>query len=189
MLIISLILVAVLVGADQFIKYLVVANYAECSGYIKKYFTFSIGKFDVFSLTHIRNDGAGWSILGGQTVFLIIFTSLVMIGIIAYMIIKRKTLGKLEMLCFSLIVAGGIGNLIDRVRMLIEPDFNGVIDYINFEFISFPVFNFADICVVIGAIGYCVIVFCIEIKSMIAKKASNTNAVSVTTIGENDEQV
>ena len=187
MLIISLILIAFLVGADQIIKLLIVNNYQECTGYIKKYYTFSIGDFDVFSLTHIRNDGAGWSILGGQTVFLLIFTSVVMLGIIAYMILKRKTLGKLDFVCLSLIVAGGLGNLIDRVRMLIEPDFNGVIDYINFEFIDFPVFNFADICVVIGAIGYCVLMVVIEILDYKKKKAMKLTAAKKTEY-ENNEQ-
>lgn len=187
MLIISLILIAFLVGADQIIKLLIVNNYQECTGYIKKYYTFSIGDFDVFSLTHIRNDGAGWSILGGQTVFLLIFTSVVMLGIIAYMILKRKTLGKLDFVCLSLIVAGGLGNLIDRVRMLIEPDFNGVIDYINFEFIDFPVFNFADICVVVGAIGYCVLMVVMEILEYKKKKAMKL-ATAKKTEYENDEQ-
>lgn len=187
MLIISLILIAFLVGADQIIKLLIVNNYQECTGYIKKYYTFSIGDFDVFSLTHIRNDGAGWSILGGQTVFLLIFTSVVMLGIIAYMIFKRKSLGKLDFVCLSLIVAGGLGNLIDRVRMLIEPDFNGVIDYINFEFINFPVFNFADICVVIGAIGYCVLMVIMEILEYKKKKAMKL-ATAKKTEAENDEQ-
>ena len=187
MLIISLILIAFLVGADQIIKLLIVNNYQECTGYIKKYYTFSIGDFDVFSLTHIRNDGAGWSILGGQTVFLLIFTSVVMLGIIAYMILKRKSLGKLDFVCLSLIVAGGLGNLIDRVRMLIEPDFNGVIDYINFEFINFPVFNFADICVVVGAIGYCVLMVVMEILEYKKKKAMKL-ATAKKTEYENDEQ-
>lgn len=186
MLIISLILVLVLVAGDQIIKILVVSNYEECTGFIKKYYTFSIGDFDVFSLTHIRNDGAGWSILGGKTVFLIVFTSLVMISIIVYLIVKRKTVAKHDFVFLSMIVAGGIGNLIDRVRMLTETDFNGVIDYINFEFIEFPVFNFADMCVVIGAIGYCVFTFVAEIRSMKSKK---TEKLPDTEKGETDEQV
>ncbi len=196
MLIISLILIAFLVGADQVIKFLIVNNYQECTGYIKKYYTFSIGDFDVFSLTHIRNDGAGWSILGGQTVFLLVFTSLVMICILAYMTVKRKSLGKLDMICLSLIVAGGLGNLVDRVRMLVEPDFNGVIDYINFEFINFPVFNFADICVVVGAIGYCVLMVVIEIIEFKKKKAlkpviaeDEASEVANPSDGENNEPV
>ena len=53
------------------------------------------------------------------------------------------------MISTSLIVAGGIGNLIDRI-------FRGfVVDMIEVTFINYPVFNFADICVVIGAILFC----------------------------------
>ena len=55
MLIISLLIVLALTGADQLIKYLIVANFDECAGHLKKYYTFSIGDFDVFSITHIRN--------------------------------------------------------------------------------------------------------------------------------------
>lgn len=183
MLIISFILIVLLVGIDQIIKFLIVANYPECSGVLKKYATFSIGDFDIISLTHIRNDGAGWSILSGQTIFLISFTSLVMIAILVYMIFMRKKLHRLEMTCLALIVSGGIGNLIDRARMLIEPDFNGVIDYIKLDFMDFPIFNFADMCVVVGAIGYCVFIFVVEIIEMKKKKASKLDS------GDNNEQV
>lgn len=110
MLIISLLIVLALTGADQLIKYLIVANFDECAGHLKKYYTFSIGDFDVFSITHIRNTGAGWSILEGQTALLLGFTSVVMAAILAYMIVKRKTMPKLETLSLAFILAGGVGN-------------------------------------------------------------------------------
>ena len=56
----------------------------------------------------------------------------------------------------SFIMAGGIGNIIDRIK------YKEVIDYIQTDFIDFPVFNFADICVVVGAIGFCVAYLIIE---------------------------
>lgn len=174
MLIISLLIVLALTGADQLIKYLIVANFEECAGHLKKYYTFSIGNFDVFSITHIRNTGAGWSILEGQTGLLLAFTSIVMLAILVYMIVKRKTMPKLEMLSLAFILAGGVGNLIDRVRMLVEPDFGGVVDYINFEFINFPVFNFADICVVIGGIGFCILCIVSEIKDTKKRKSAKS---------------
>lgn len=177
MLILSLILVLFLTGADQLIKYFIVINYAQCT-FPKAYYTFTIGDFDVFSLTHIRNDGAGWSILSGQTVILVVFTSIVMLGILAYMIVKRKSISKIELFSLALILAGGLGNLIDRIRMLIDSDFTGVIDYLNLEFMSFPVFNFADICVTIG--GGCFVAYYIvlEIKESKRKKAEKSAAVS-----------
>ncbi len=180
MLIISLIAALLLTGADQLIKYLVVANFEECSGIIRSYYTFSIGDFDVFSITHIRNDGAGWSILGGQTVFLIVFTSIIMLVILVYMILKRKTMNKFEMFSLALILAGGIGNLIDRVRMLIDTEFSGVIDYIKLDFINFPIFNFADICVVVGGISLCVVYLVLEIKSSKQKKIKKSQATDLS---------
>lgn len=161
---------AVLVAVDQIIKYIVVSN-IEISSYTK-YFTFGIGDFDIISIMHIRNDGAAWSFLSGQTWLLIAITAVVMAAIVVYMFVSHKKMPKLEILSLSLIVAGGIGNLIDRVRMLIEPDFSGVIDYINFEFISFPVFNFADICVVIGGCLLLLNYLISEINEYKAKKLS-----------------
>lgn len=175
MLIFSLILVLLLTGADQLIKYIVVLNYAECS-FPKAYYTFSIGSFKVFSLTHIRNDGAGWSILSGQTVILIAFTAIVMAGILVYMIVKRRDMPKLELFSLALILSGGLGNLIDRIRMLIDGEFSGVIDYINLEFINFPVFNFADICVTIGGACFCLYYIILEIKESKKKKAEKLAA-------------
>lgn len=158
---------------DQLLKLYISSNFELCTSVIHRYFTFSIGSFDIFSITHIRNDGAGWSILGGQTTFLIAFTSIVLIVILVYMVIKRKKIGTLEYLTLSLIIGGGIGNLIDRFRMLIDPDFTGVVDYIALDFIDFPVFNFADMCVVVGGIGVCIIYILQESKESKAKKHAN----------------
>ena len=192
MFILSLILIAALVGEDQLIKLLVVRNYEECRGGIRNYFSFKIGDFRIFSLTHIRNDGAGWSILGGQTVFLSLFTAVVIIGVFVYMIIKRKKLKSAEWISLSLIIAGGFGNLIDRVRMLVEgtDKFAGVIDYFKLDFIDFPVFNFADCCVVVGAILFCLIVIIDEYKADKQKKAQKSLQTEQSTQSEQtDEQV
>ena len=69
------------------------------------------------------------------------------------------------MLAVSLIIAGGIGNLIDRV-------FNNgqVVDFIDFRIINFPVFNFADICAVCGAIILMIVVVVDEIREKKHKK-------------------
>lgn len=190
MLIISLVVALVLVGADQLIKYLIVQNYEVCTGYIKSYYTFSIGDFDVFSLTHIRNSGAGWSILEGKTVFLIAFTSLIMLVILFYMIIQRKTMNKFEMLSLTLILAGGVGNLIDRARMIIDPEFTGVIDYIKLDFINFPIFNFADICVVVGGISLIVVFAVLEAKAAKKNKLENAaKSAAMQTDAQNQDNV
>lgn len=190
LLIISLVVALVLVGVDQLIKYLIVQNYEVCTGYIKSYYTFSIGDFDVFSLTHIRNSGAGWSILEGKTVFLIAFTSLIMLVILFYMIIQRKTMNKFEMLSLTLILAGGVGNLIDRARMIIDPEFTGVIDYIKLDFINFPIFNFADICVVVGGISLIVVFAVLEAKAAKKNKLENAaKSAAMQTDAQNQDNV
>jgi len=190
LLIISLVVALVLVGVDQLIKYLIVQNYEVCTGYIKSYYTFSIGDFDVFSLTHIRNSGAGWSILEGKTVFLIAFTSLIMLVILFYMIIQRKTMNKFEMLSLALILAGGVGNLIDRARMIIDPEFTGVIDYIKLDFINFPIFNFADICVVVGGISLIVVFAVLEAKAAKKNKLENAaKSAAMQTDAQNQDNV
>lgn len=176
MLILSMLLMALLVVEDQLIKLYIVRNFAISSA-SRSYATFEIGNFRIFSITHIRNNGAGWSILGGKTVFLVVFTTLVLAAIIGYMIWNRKKLNRLEYLSLSLIAAGGAGNLVDRLRMLIEGTdvFPGVVDYIRLDFIDFPVFNFADCCVTLGAVLFCIAIFAEEIKSSKLKKAAKLN--------------
>lgn len=98
----------------------------------------------VFHLTHIRNTGAAFSILSGQRFFLIALPLIVVLAVIAYVIIKKPK-NKILLLSLSMIVSGGIGNLIDRIR------FGYVVDFLDFRLINFPVFNVADIWVTLGA--------------------------------------
>lgn len=142
MIIICFIAIIVLVAIDQIIKLVVSHNIALYDSIS----VIAVGDKKIFNLTHILNDGAGWSIFSGKTTFLIILTSVFIVAAIIYMI-KFAQRNILLLSSLSLIIAGGIGNLIDRV-------FRGgsVIDYIEAKFINFPIFNFADICVVFGAI-------------------------------------
>lgn len=149
MFVISLVIMAVLVAADQLIK-LAVTNNLPLNGQPVEVIKF--GSFKVFSLTHIRNSGAAWSMMSGKTWFLIGLPVVVLIAAIVYMYKIRKG-SKLELVSLAMVLAGGIGNLIDRIRV------KEVVDYIKFEPINFPVFNFADICIVIGGILF-VICFC-----------------------------
>ena len=77
--------------------------------------------------------------------FLIILTSVLMV-ILAVVLVKKIVRHPLGRTALVLILAGGIGNLIDRVRL------GYVVDMFNFQFMSYPVFNVADICVVCGVI-------------------------------------
>lgn len=115
---------------------------------------------DVFNLRFVENSGAAFSILQGKTLFLIIIPIIACI-IMIYMLLSKKIESKTGGWGLSLILAGAIGNLIDRICR------NGkVVDMFDFELISFPVFNVADICVTIGAVLFFVyIIFFYDIKS------------------------
>ena len=105
----------------------------------------------ILSLTYVENRGAAFGIMQNSRWFFIIFTAAVILAIVLYTI-KTNTDEKLYLTSVSLICAGGIGNLIDRI-------FRGyVVDMIEITFIDYPVFNFADICVVTGVILLCVYV-------------------------------
>ena len=99
----------------------------------------------VLSLYYHENFGAAWGILQGQRWLLLIVTGAVILAMLAALVTKRLR-GRLLQGAVSLIVAGGIGNLLDRA---FHPG-GFVVDYIYFEPINFPIFNLADICVCIG---------------------------------------
>jgi signal peptidase II len=99
------------------------------------------GLFD-FRLVH--NTGGAWGIFSGSTVALGVFAVIVCVIAGGYALIKAKELNWLEVIGFALVVAGGIGNAIDRFTL------GYVVDFINLDFMSFPVFNIADIGVTCG---------------------------------------
>lgn len=95
------------------------------------------------SLFYIQNRGAAWGIFEGRMIFFYIITVFV-VGYLIYMFHKEKTDSKLVGVSFSLILAGAIGNFIDRLV-------NGfVVDMFRLDFINFPIFNVADMCLTIG---------------------------------------
>ncbi|MCC4485988.1 signal peptidase II [Limosilactobacillus reuteri] len=95
-------------------------------------------------LTNLRNSGAAWSIFEGQQTFFTIITIIAII-VIGYFIWQyRKNIPML--IGLSLIMAGTIGNFIDRLRQ------GYVVDMFETTFINFPIFNIADMCLTIGVI-------------------------------------
>ena len=132
--IISLVAAALLVAADQGIKAWATAQLMP------------VGVMAVLpgivELRYILNDGMAFSMLAGKQEILIRVTSLMLIGVLVWLL--RGKMPPLERVAWTLVLGGGIGNLIDRVL-------NGVVvDYINVLFMNFAVFNFADICVCCG---------------------------------------
>ena len=162
MFVISLVIAAVSVAADQIIKFIVDGNIA-----LNEHIDVIPG---VVSLTHIRNAGAAWSMMEGKTWFLVLMPIAVIAAALVYMY-RHRSGSKLMMVSLALVMGGGIGNLIDRVRM------HEVIDYIKCELFDFPIFNLADICVVVGAIMFCVyMMFFEESAKKDSKKKQSDNA-------------
>lgn len=124
---------------DQLIKLIIINNVSLYSN-IKVIENF-------FYITYVKNTGAAFSILTGNVIVLVLITLIALVIIYKYLI-KGKSINKLMILTYSLLIGGIIGNLIDRI-------FRGfVIDYLDFYIFkyNFPVFNFADICIVVSAI-------------------------------------
>lgn len=124
---------------DQLLKNLIIFNldYGESITIINNF----------LSLTLIENTGAAFSILSNSTTFLIVLTIVILI-LMYFIVIKNQNLSDYEFIVYGILVGGILGNFADRM-------INGyVIDYIHFYFLesSFPIFNFADICIVIAVI-------------------------------------
>ena len=100
----------------------------------------------VVGLTYVRNYGAAFSSFQGmQWLFAVIFAVFTVVVIWEY---RKKTMPftKLEWWCIAAVYGGGLGNMIDRIR------FGYVVDMIETQFISFPVFNVADCFITCGCI-------------------------------------
>ena len=130
------ILLAVCIGGDQLLKWWVTSH-------------LDVGQSapllpGIVRLTRLHNTGAAWSSFSGARWLLIALTAAGMCAI-AWLLVKivRHPLGQWSLAC---ILGGGIGNLIDRVRL------GYVVDMLDTMFMDFPVFNVADVFVVCGTI-------------------------------------
>ena len=99
----------------------------------------------IFNFDYVKNYGAAFNIFSGNRIFLSTLSTVISMVII-YFIIYNKSLSNLDLLSYSFILGGTIGNGIDRITK------GYVIDFINLNFIDFPVFNIADISINIGLI-------------------------------------
>ena len=133
---ITLIIIAALIAADQVIKLVVLEHLAPVG---------SITLIEKFlSLTYVENTGAAFGSFSAHTTLVSVFTALVLIVGLIYLL-SGKVNSKIAYACLTVIIAGGISNLLDRI-------FRGfVVDYIEPLFVNFAVFNFADILVTCGA--------------------------------------
>ena len=120
---------------DQFTKYLMLNNYKK---FINK-------DLLLFKLDFVKNYGAAFNIFSGSRILLSLISIVFSIFLI-YLILKKNKLNLLDLFSYSFILGGTISNGMDRILK------GFVIDFINLNFINFPVFNIADISINIGFI-------------------------------------
>ena len=137
MLIVYFIISIAVIIIDQLVKMWTVANFAlgESMSVIPH----------LFSLTYLQNTGAAWSIFEGQMVFFTIIT-IIAVAVVCYLLVRFRRDSKFLEIGLSLILAGALGNFIDRLRL------GYVVDMIQTDFINFPIFNVADSSLVIGVV-------------------------------------
>lgn len=140
MLCIDIVIVALLLLLDQFTKYLAIERLKDHPPYVL---------IDgVLELQYLENRGSAFGMLQNQKVF-ILFVGIVFMIVIFFFLLKLPQLKKfcIVHVLLSVIIAGGLGNMIDRFR------FDFVVDFISFVLINYPIFNVADICIVLATIG------------------------------------
>ncbi|ERJ00489.1 MULTISPECIES: signal peptidase II [Eubacteriales] len=152
-----------LVAADQLLKMAAVI-FLQQSGPIEVI-------PNVLGLTYVENRGAAFGMMEGSTTLLIAVTTVILVFgcfVLTKNILQNRVLNG----CVLVVMAGGLGNLIDRI-------FRGcVIDYLQFQFIDFPVFNFADCLVVCGIVVMVVDILFFDKTFFPQKKEKKTAAVT-----------
>ena len=144
--IIAVITVILTVILDQWTKHLAVLHLKEQNPFII---------IDgIFQLRYLENRGAAFGLLQDQRIFFYFSTLIITIMVVwlyAHVPMTKKYLPL--RVCSIFVLAGGIGNLIDRVRL------NYVVDFFYFELIDFPIFNVADIYVTVSMFVLCFLIF------------------------------
>ena len=143
-----IILFVILVIADQVVKFWVRANIplGESIPFLPH----------IMDLTYTQNTGAAFSILREHT-WLLTLLSAVLVVIVALLVARRFITGRLGLVAANLVLAGGIGNLIDRVAL------GYVTDMFQTTFMDFAVFNVADSCLTIGVVLLVIyVLFCYD---------------------------
>lgn len=112
--------------------------------YLKGNGTFVLIK-GVYGLTYAENTGAAFSMFSSSTDMLSLFTGIAITAVLIYIIFFKKPL--VYDICLPFIVAGGLGNLIDRMTR------GYVVDYLHTLFVNFPIYNFADCLITCSAVA------------------------------------
>ena len=138
-LLLDIVFLCLLIGADQYTKYLAVLK-------LKNQTPVALIK-TIFELQYLENRGAAFGILQNQKMFFV-FAAVIILSMISYVLIKVPSGKKYRLvhICLIMIASGAVGNMIDKVMH------NYVVDFLYFKLINFPIFNVADICVSIGTV-------------------------------------
>jgi lipoprotein signal peptidase len=160
--------IAVAVALDQYTKFL-------ASTILKPIGSYPLWK-GVFHLTYVENTGAAFGSLTNARWVFMSLSAVAIVAIIGYLIVKCKQTPTFAGFALSLIVAGGIGNMIDRVGV------GYVVDFFDFTLINFYVFNVADSCISVGAALMILYMLITEIKH--SKTQSNEVNQSVASKGQ-----
>ena len=155
----AIILCVGLVGIDQIIKLLVI-NYLKPVQYIDII-------DEVLRFRYVENTGAIFGSFSTHTVVLTVF-SIILLGFTIFFLVTNKNKNKLVNICLLLMISGGIGNIIDRIRL------HYVVDYIEPLFVNFAVFNFADCLITVGAFALIFYLIYDLVKDTKKSKATNT---------------
>ena len=137
------------IGLDQLTKYLAVTNLPiDASPDVKVW-------EGVFHIRCISNDGAAFGMLDEHRWVFMTVSTVVIIAMLGFMVVKRREIPLSLGIALSMVISGGIGNMIDRVAL------GYVVDFIYFVPIDFPCFNVADslVCVGAGLMFICVMLY------------------------------
>jgi signal peptidase II len=134
--ILSVLFCLLLIGIDQVTKLLVI-EYLEPIEYVNII-------DNILRFRYVENTGAVFGSFATHTLLLTIF-SIVLLGVTIYYLVSNRNKSKFVNACLLLMIAGGVGNIIGRIRL------NYVVDFIEPLFVNFAVFNFADCLITVGA--------------------------------------
>ena len=149
----------VLVGIDQLTKWLAV-KFVKPAGSIP---IVKFGDTEWINFTYCENTGMSFSLLEGQR-FILISIPIILIILVEWYIFSGRATDKRMIFALACLAGGGLGNLIDRIFL------GYVVDFIDVRIINFAIFNFADICAVLGGIAVAIMVIAFDSKEEKAKK-------------------
>lgn len=137
-------LIVLLVIFDQITKFVAVSNLkpiGSCN-FIN----------NILNFTYVENTGVAFGMFKDMHYLIVPFTVIITAGCI-YLMIKsgKEGFAKLSFV-FATIISGAVGNIIDKITR------GFVVDFIEFDFVDFPVFNVADIYVTLGAVFFAILI-------------------------------